>query len=131
MLTAWSVSASVALPHGINATVVDRWRHLAGAVLLPVASLVSGALPELSFAAPVDIHIELRLFATSMTITWPAAYCVVGCANCCGDLGGGRVVYLCSAEHALGRSGGGLRGPRLWLGAPAPCVPVTHQGLIG
>ena len=65
--------ASVALSHGINANVVHKWRRLAGAALLPVASFVTVALPAPTCAAPADIRMELRRGATSMTITWPAA----------------------------------------------------------
>ena len=65
--------ASVALSHGINANVVHKWRRLAGAAPLPVASFVSVALPAPSCSAPADIRMELRRGATSMTITWPAA----------------------------------------------------------
>ena len=65
--------AGVALSHGINANVVHKWRRLAGAAPLPVASFVPLALPAPTCAAPADIHMELRRGATSMTITWPAA----------------------------------------------------------
>ena len=65
--------ASVALLHGINANVVHKWRRLAGAAPLPVASFVPVALPAPSCATPADIQMELRRGATSMTITWPAA----------------------------------------------------------
>ena len=65
--------ASVALSHGINANVVHKWRRLAGAAPLPVASFVPLALPASSCAALSDIRMELRRGATSMTITWPAA----------------------------------------------------------
>ena len=63
--------ASVALSHGINANVVHKWRRLAGAAPLPVASFVSVALPAPT--CPADIRMELRRGAMSMTITWPAA----------------------------------------------------------
>jgi len=65
--------ASVAMSYGINANIVHKWRRLAGAVTLPVASFVPVALPMPSGPAPVDIRIELRRGATTMTITWPAA----------------------------------------------------------
>jgi transposase len=65
--------ASVALSHGINANVVHKWRRLAGAAPLPVASFVPVALPAPTCAAAADIRMELRRGATSMTITWPAA----------------------------------------------------------
>jgi transposase len=65
--------ASVALSHGINANVVHKWRRLAGAAPLPVASFVPVALPAPTCAAPADIRMELRRGATTMTITWPAA----------------------------------------------------------
>ncbi|WP_096671793.1 IS66-like element accessory protein TnpA [Polaromonas sp. AET17H-212] len=65
--------ASVALSHGINANVVHKWRRLAGAAPLPVASFVPVALPAPTCAAPADIRMELRRGATIMTITWPAA----------------------------------------------------------
>jgi transposase len=65
--------ASVALSHGINANVVHKWRRLAGAASLPIASFVPVALPAPTCAAPADIRMELRRGATSMTITWPAA----------------------------------------------------------
>jgi transposase len=65
--------AGVALSHGINANVVHKWRRLAGAAPLPVASFVPVALPAPTCAAPADIRIELRRGATSMTITWPVA----------------------------------------------------------
>lgn len=66
--------AGVALSHGINANVVHKWRRLAGAAPLPVASFVPVALPAPTCAVPqADIRMELRRGATSMTITWPAA----------------------------------------------------------
>jgi transposase len=65
--------ASVALSHGINANVVHKWRRLAGATPLPVASFVPVALPAPTCAAPADIRMELRRGATTMTIIWPAA----------------------------------------------------------
>ena len=65
--------AGVALSHGINANVVHKWRRLAGAVPLPVASFVPVALPASTCAASADIRMELRRGAISMTITWPAA----------------------------------------------------------
>jgi transposase len=65
--------ASVALSHGINANIVHKWRRLAGAAPLPVASFVPVALPAPTCAAPADIRMELRRGATTMTITWPAA----------------------------------------------------------
>ncbi len=64
--------ASVAMSHGINANVVHKWRRLAGAAALPVASFVPVALPAPTCAASADIRMELRRGATSMTITWPA-----------------------------------------------------------
>lgn len=64
--------ASVAMSHGINANIVHKWRRLAGAAALPVASFVAVALPAPSCAEP-DIRMELRRGATTMTITWPAA----------------------------------------------------------
>lgn len=65
--------ASVALSHGINANVVHKWRRLASAAPLPVSAFVPVALPAAACAGAVDIHMELRRGATSMTITWPAA----------------------------------------------------------
>jgi transposase len=65
--------ASVALSHGINANIVHKWRRLAGAAPLAVASFIPMALPAPAGAAPADIRMELRRGATSMTITWPAA----------------------------------------------------------
>lgn len=65
--------ASVALSHGINANVVHKWRRLAGAAPLPVASFVPVALAAPTCAMSADIRMELRRGATSMTITWPAA----------------------------------------------------------
>lgn len=65
--------ASVALSHGINANVVHKWRRLAGAVPLPVASFVPVALPAPTCSVPADIRMELRRGATRMTIIWPAA----------------------------------------------------------
>lgn len=66
--------AGVALSHGINANVVHKWRRLAGAAPVPVASFVPVALPAPSCTVPpADIRMELRRGATSMTITWPAA----------------------------------------------------------
>ena len=65
--------ARVALSHGINANVVHKWRRLAGAAPLPVASFVPVALPAPACPAQADIRIELRRGATAMTITWPAA----------------------------------------------------------
>ena len=71
--------AGVALSHGINANVVHKWRRLAGAAPLPVASFVPVALPAPTCAAPADIRMELRRGATTMTISWPAA-AAVDCA---------------------------------------------------
>ena len=65
--------ARVAMSHGINANIVHKWRRLAGAEPLPVASFVAVALPAPSCAAPADIRMELRRGATTMIITWPAA----------------------------------------------------------
>jgi len=65
--------ASVAMSHGINANVVHKWRRLAGAPPLPVASFVPVALPAPSCTPPADIRVELRRGATTMAITWPAA----------------------------------------------------------
>ena len=65
--------ASVAMSYGINANIVHKWRRLAGAVPLPVASFVPLALPVPSCTSSVDIRVELCRGATSMTITWPAA----------------------------------------------------------
>jgi transposase len=65
--------ADVALSHGINANTVQKWRRLAGAERLPVASFVAVALPAPTCAAPADILMKLGRGATSMTITWPAA----------------------------------------------------------
>jgi transposase len=65
--------AGVALSHGINANIVHKWRRLAGAARLPVASFVPVALPAPTCPAPADIRMELRRGATSMTITWPVA----------------------------------------------------------
>ena len=65
--------AGVALSHGINANVVHRWRRLAGAAPVLVASFVPMALPAPTCAAPAEIRMELRRGVTSMTITWPAA----------------------------------------------------------
>jgi len=65
--------AGVALSHGINANVVHKWRRLAGAVPVPVASFVPVSLPAQRCAAQADIRMELRRGATTMTITWPAA----------------------------------------------------------
>jgi len=47
--------ASVAMSYGINANIVHKWRRLAGAVPLPVASFVPVALPMPSGPAPVEI----------------------------------------------------------------------------
>ena len=65
--------ASVAMSHGINANVVHKWRRLAGAAPLPIASFVPVALPAPACVMPSDIRMELRRGATSMTITWPTA----------------------------------------------------------
>jgi transposase len=65
--------AGVALSHGINANVVHKWRRLAGAAPVPVASFVPVVLPAPTCAASAEIRMELRRGATSMTITWPAA----------------------------------------------------------
>ena len=64
--------ASVALSHGINANVVHKWRRLAGAARLPVASFVAVALPAPTCTVQADIHMELRRGATTMTISWPS-----------------------------------------------------------
>lgn len=65
--------ASVAMSHGINANVVHKWRRLAGAPPMPIASFVPVAMPAPGCAAPTDIRMELRRGAISMTITWPLA----------------------------------------------------------
>ena len=65
--------ASVAMSYGINANIVHKWRRLAAAAPLPMASFVPVGLPAPTCAAPADIRMELRRGATSMTITWPAA----------------------------------------------------------
>ncbi len=65
--------ASVAMSHGINANVVHKWRRLAGAAPLPLASFVPVALAAPSCTAQADIRMELRRGAATMTITWPAA----------------------------------------------------------
>ena len=65
--------ASVAMSHGINANIVHKWRRLAGATPLPLASFVPVSLPVPTCATLADIRVELRRGATSMTITWPAA----------------------------------------------------------
>ena len=65
--------ASVAMSHGINANIVHKWRRLAGAAPLVVASFVPVALPAPSCAASADIRMELRRGVTTMTITWPTA----------------------------------------------------------
>ena len=65
--------ASVALSFGINANLVHKWRRLAGAAALPVASFVPIAMPAPASSSPADIGIELRRGATSMSITWPVA----------------------------------------------------------
>ena len=65
--------ASVAMLHGINANVVLKWRRLAGAVPMPVASFVPVALPAPTCPAPADSRMELRRGATTMIISWPAA----------------------------------------------------------
>lgn len=79
--------ASVALAHVINANVVDKWRRLAhtGDAPLPVASFVPAALPVPPGPVAVDIHMELRRDATSMTITWPTA-AAADCAACMREL---------------------------------------------
>lgn len=48
--------ASVAPSHGINANVVHKWRRLAGAAPLPVASFVPVALPAPPCAALLEAH---------------------------------------------------------------------------
>lgn len=48
------------MSHGINANVVTKWRRLAGAASLPVASFVPVALSAPTCTAPADIRIELR-----------------------------------------------------------------------
>ena len=65
--------ASVAMSHGINANVVHKWRSLAGAQALPVASFIPVSLPPPTCSAAADIRIELRRGPTNMTITWPTA----------------------------------------------------------
>ena len=65
--------AGVALSRGINANIVHKWRRLAGAAPLPVASFVPVALPAPTCTAPAEIRMELRRGATNMTITWPTA----------------------------------------------------------
>ena len=65
--------ASVAMSHEINANIVHKWRRLASAAPLPAASFVAVALPAPRCETQVDIRMELRRGATSMTITWPAA----------------------------------------------------------
>ena len=65
--------ASVAMAHGINANVVHKWRRLAGATHLPLASFVPLALHAPTRTEPADIRMELRRGTTNMTITWPVA----------------------------------------------------------
>ena len=65
--------ASVAMSHGINANIVHKWRRLAGAAPLPVASFIPVALPAPACESAADIRMELRRGVTTMKITWPAA----------------------------------------------------------
>lgn len=65
--------ASVAMSYGINVNIVHKWRRLASAAPIPVASFVPVALPAPTREAEADIRMELRRSATTMTITWPTA----------------------------------------------------------
>ena len=71
--------ASVALSHGINATVVHKWRRQGGSALpaLQAPAFVPVPLPlplpPAACAPASDIRIELRRGATSVSVTWPLA----------------------------------------------------------
>ncbi len=69
--------AQVALAHGINANVVHRWRQLsrnsAHEGLAMTSEFIALPLPGLAApaAAPVDLRVELKRGAVSITVTWP------------------------------------------------------------
>jgi len=74
--------ARVAMSHGINANLVHRWRQLAregrGAAAKFTAEFVAVSLPAMSPPTTVrDIQFELRLGATTMTISWPLSAAAV------------------------------------------------------
>lgn len=68
--------AKVAMAHGINANVVQRWRQLAREG--KPASAKTGELlalplmvPPEATPAPAEIRVELRRGPVTMTVTWP------------------------------------------------------------
>lgn len=74
--------AAVAQAHGLNANLVHKWRrerrpHAAASEVPPVDDKVAGAFVALQLPAPttqqasLDIRIELRRGATTITIAWP------------------------------------------------------------
>ena len=66
---------SIALSHRINANVMHKWRHQAGAALpaLQAPSFVPVPLPPAAHPPAPDIRIELRRGATNVSVTWPPA----------------------------------------------------------
>jgi transposase len=70
--------ARIALEHGLNVTLVHRWRRIAegrerGAHARPAAAgrFVSLPIAAPLGSAPAEIRIELKRGATSVNVTWP------------------------------------------------------------
>lgn len=70
--------AGVALSHGINANIVHRWlREPTQCALVPapqvsgfVAVTLNDPVPTLA-SQPLDIRVEVRRGASSVTVSWP------------------------------------------------------------
>jgi len=71
--------AKVAMPHGINANVVHRWRQLAregsGGAFVKTSEFVALPLPgpAAPAAAPAEIRVGLKRGPVSLTVTWPVS----------------------------------------------------------
>jgi len=72
--------AAVAMAHGLNANLVRKWQHKAGAAARTQSAAPTrntGEFVALTLAqpstplSPSDIRIELRRGATTMSIHWP------------------------------------------------------------
>ena len=80
--------AGVALAHGINANIVQRWLHKEkrAALLLHAQSFVPVTLEQASQALPVqtgpsarpDIRVEVQKGSSTITVNWP----LEGAASC-------------------------------------------------
>ncbi|WP_208510361.1 IS66-like element accessory protein TnpA [Variovorax paradoxus] len=76
--------AKIAMAHGINANVVHRWRKLARCgdakaalktgefIALPLTMAPAPVPSTTSQPAVLDLQVELRRGAITMSITWPA-----------------------------------------------------------